>query len=218
MKYIKQIFSLILFAVLMILIISSCSDDNDSSNSDNDNLILELGNIEVGNIIKFAEYDWRILDIQDDRILIITEEIIDIRDYHNETGDITWAECSLRTYLNGEYYNNFNESEKERIIQVTNINQYETREAQDTQDYIFLLSIDEVNSYFKDDSARIANYQGEDKGWWLRSPCELGWFASYVLEDGVIMTNGTTAYYSSRENGYADDNKGIRPAMWLTIE
>ena len=99
-------------------------------------------------IIQFGEYDWRVLDVQDDRALIITEKIIDIRAYHNELTDITWADCDLREYLNGEFYNNFNANDKARIIQVTNSNHYNywyrLEGGLDTDDHIFLLSLDEV--------------------------------------------------------------------------
>ncbi len=63
---------------------------------------------EIGSIISFGYYNWRVLDIQNNAALIITEEIIEQRAYHDTYKDITWADCSLRKYLNGEFYDKFN--------------------------------------------------------------------------------------------------------------
>ena len=53
----------------------------------------------INDIITFGKYNWQLLDIKDDRALIITKDIIDLRWYHNDFVDITWADCELRTYL-----------------------------------------------------------------------------------------------------------------------
>jgi hypothetical protein len=60
--------------------------------------------MQIGDILSFGSYKWRVLDIQNDTALIITEEIIEQRPYHDRYVDITWADCELRKYLNGEFY------------------------------------------------------------------------------------------------------------------
>ncbi len=42
-----------------------------------------------GNINKFSSYNWQVLDITDGRALIITEDIIELRWYHNEFVDFS---------------------------------------------------------------------------------------------------------------------------------
>ena len=76
--------------------------------------------MKTGDKIKFSRYEWRVLDIQENAALIITEEVIERRPYHNILMDITWADCDMRKYLNGEFYDKFTENEKSRIITVTN--------------------------------------------------------------------------------------------------
>jgi len=44
-------------------------------------------------IIIFGNYKWRVLDIKDDRALIITENIIELRWYHNDFVHTTWEIC-----------------------------------------------------------------------------------------------------------------------------
>lgn len=56
------------------------------------------------NKLTFGEYEWRILDIKEDKNLILKEEVIDLPDYHNKSVDITWKDCDLRRFLNSEFY------------------------------------------------------------------------------------------------------------------
>lgn len=117
--------------------------------------------MQVGDKILFGSYDWRVLDIKNDRALIITECIIEQRPYHEAYKNITWADCSLRKYLNGEFYDIFSTVDKTRIIPVLNKNfnnqWYGTNGGADTQDSIFLLSLDEVCQYFGDSTLKLYN-------------------------------------------------------------
>ena len=117
--------------------------------------------MQVGDKISFGSYDWRVLNIQNNTALIITECIIEQRAYHDAYKDITWADCSLRKYLNGEFYNKFNATDKSRIISVTNKNLdnqwYGSKGGADTQDSIFLLSIEVVCKYFGDSRSKLQN-------------------------------------------------------------
>ena len=76
--------------------------------------------MKIEDKIQFGEYIWRVLTIQRNTALIITDKIIEQRSYHNEYVDITWEDCSLRKYLNTEFYNRFSDEEKERIVPVIN--------------------------------------------------------------------------------------------------
>lgn len=62
--------------------------------------------MQVGDKIVFDRYEWCILDIQNNTALTITEDIVEQRAYHNIYKDTTWADCELRKYLNGEFYDN----------------------------------------------------------------------------------------------------------------
>ena len=86
---------------------------------------------------------------------------------------------------------------------------YGTAGGNDTEDNIFLLSIDEANKYFKSDDERIANYDGEAAWWWLRSPGYDGSNAAYVNRGGNVDYFGD---YVSH------DDIAIRPALWINLE
>lgn len=59
--------------------------------------------MDIGDIIRFGNYEWKVLDIQGNKALIITKEIIDQMPYHNKHEAVTWETSSLRDYLNNDY-------------------------------------------------------------------------------------------------------------------
>ena len=190
--------------------------------------------MKKGDRITFGNYNWRVLNIKDGRILIITEDIIEQRWYNNEFVDITWAECKLRNYLNNEFYNKFNQDEKARIIAVTNNNPdnpwFKTKGGNDTTDKIFLLSLEEVCEYFgssenllnkgsqkwliddENNEKRQAKF-GNIYHWWrLRSPGYYSRTASSINSNGNVYVRGNGVYGRPRDGG------GVRPALWLKLE
>jgi len=193
---------------------------------------------QVGDVIQFGGRDWRVLDVQSDRILIITEHLIENRPYHSDNRNGTiWANGDLRLYLNGEFYHSFSADDRARIVAVTNQNldnQWAgTSGGGSTFDNIFLLSIDEVVRYFGDSGqfqtgisneeywisdeynanrmAFHADSVGGNLGdvWWLRSPGQSITRATIVTSDGVIDGYGIS---------YTDVYRyGVRPALWLSL-
>jgi len=81
-----------------------------------------MSEINIGSTVPFGGYEWRILDIQGKAVLILTEHMIGQHPYHHCAGDVTWADCALRNYLNGEFYHKFTAAEQSRIIPVVNRN------------------------------------------------------------------------------------------------
>lgn len=200
--------------------------------------------MQAGDIISFGSYDWRVLDIQHNTALIITEYIIEQRAYHDAYKDITWADCALRRYLNGEFYGQFPAADQSRIIPVLNGNLdnhwYGTNGGAETQDSIFLLSMEEVVcKYFGDSSAKLFNpgknqrywFERKDENngrrtarlednkriwwWWLRSPGRVGIKAVYIHGDGNIGIQGNNILKGNISDGKCTG--GVRPALWLKL-
>lgn len=200
--------------------------------------------MQVGDKIEFGNYEWRVLDIQNNTALIITEYIIEQGRYHDVYKDITWADCSLRKYLNGEFYDKFTTADKSRIVPVTNKNPdnhwYGTKGGEDTRDNILILSLEEVTcQYFGDSSSKLYNpkknqrywFERKDENnskriarlkgvewstwWWIRTPGRVGVKAVYIHGDGNIGIQGNNIL-----KGNISDGKclgGIRPALWLRL-
>lgn len=64
-------------------------------------------NIKIGSIIEFGSYPyeadgtvapikWRVLDVKENKALLITDKGIDCKKYNEEEVDITWETCTLR--------------------------------------------------------------------------------------------------------------------------
>ena len=190
----KKILTLLL-ALIMMLALVACGGNGDSSGNGDDSGITppadneappeppppppeppeppptppqeEAPSVAVGSVIPFGDFDWLVLDVQDDRMLIITKDIIAMRQYHpfDEINwdtfwnnpfmlSITWAESDIRQYLNDEFINRFSAEDMAQIIEttvVTNDNPwFGTAGGEDTTDRIFLLSLEEVLQYFGD--------------------------------------------------------------------
>ena len=194
-------------------------------------------NVRVGDIITFGRYEqdnnldngpepieWQVLDVQDGRALVISKYALDKKRYNEKSESMTWETSTLRKWLNGEFYNSaFNSSEQGTILQVINENpdnsRYGTKGGSQTQDRIFLLSIDELNKYFSSIEARkcqVTEYAKEKKAlvmygtslWWLRSPGHDDLRASSVNIPGRVNLSG---------NNVDDYRIDVRPAFWLNL-
>jgi len=127
---------------------------------DSDVIVPDVMFVEIGKSIMFSDYQWIVLDIKGGKALILTQGTIECRPYNETLEEVTWATCTVRTYLNGEFYNKFSNADKARIIETNIINQnnqwYGTPGGENTTDKIFLLSLEEVVLYFGD-SGQLAN-------------------------------------------------------------
>ena len=157
--------------------------------------------------------EWIVLAREGDKALLLSKDCIEERPFHEELKPVTWETCSLRSYLNGPWYEaTFSEEEKAKIL-TTKEDNADSRECGTSGEYysedkVFLLSINEVEQYFYYDHDRIAEFNGESHEWWLRSPGNAGCVA-VVRRDGRIYSVGwevDTAY------------GGIRPAIWIKLE
>lgn len=206
-----------------------------------------IADSRIGSIIAFGPYKWRILDRRQDRMLIISEGMVTQLPFNDRAGGVTWADSFIRRYLNQEFYHQFSETEKVKILSIMNKNHnnqwYNSDGGKDTEDYIFLLSIEEVIcKYFGDSRKNLENpspkqrywFQRKDENnvkrqarlhdqswwWWLRSPGRDNKRAVYIHGDGNIgiQGNGTYRYSSKTIHPLTGENHGgVRPALWLKI-
>ena len=138
-KYTTTLAVLICITLLMV----SCSNPEPS-----------IDRPSIGSTVEFAGYEWRVLDVQGNRALIITENIVITRAFHETAEDVTWATSDIRQYLNGEFFDSFSATDHARIAETTlanNDNEWlGTPAGASTTDKIFLLSIEEVVQHFGD--------------------------------------------------------------------
>jgi hypothetical protein len=171
-----------------------------------------LFNPQIGDLMTFAGYFWYVLDIQDGRALLMSEDILLESVYHTAMTHVTWEKSAIRDYLNGSFYQAmFSEEQKARIVQTRLVNSDNpddgTTGGNDTDDNVFLLSLEETHRYLSWHQLQAVNSDGSVVGWWLRSPGGSGDTAAIVLSDGFIASFGDAV----------DGVRGIRPALWLTL-
>jgi len=71
--------------------------------------------LETGDVIKFGDCDWCVLDIQGEWAMVFLDAPGETMPFHdgviNKDG-ITWENCTLRHYLNNEFYDSLGERDK----------------------------------------------------------------------------------------------------------
>ena len=227
--------TLFLLALAMLLCLAGCKDKK-PKRPDMD----ALRAAEVGSYIYFGAYEqdnkestgkedieWLVLDKQEDKMLVISRYGLDCQRFHNERAAVTWETCSLRGWLNGEFYETAFIPEEKNVIGTSLVTaeanmRYYTPAGNDTTDHVFLLSIDEANRYFLDDFDREivgtpycceqGAYKDPDYGtcmWWLRSRGFDSSQAVYVNTDGGVIYSGDFVHFV---------RNAVRPAMWINLK
>ena len=146
----------------------------------------------IGSIYKFSDIDWIVLDLQCNKALLLSEKILEYRKFDSSVN--IWEQSEINKYLNGEFYNKLNDRAK-------------------IEGNIFLLSVDEVKKYFKDDTSRIAKHSNKTNIfagaplWWLRSKGLYGFDVASVSSNGIVASSGASVSAVG----------GVRPALWLNI-
>ena len=156
---------------------------------------------------------WRVLDVEKNKALIISNDVVAGLSYHDSYLRKTkWDNCNLREWLNTYFYNNyFTSAERARIVQNKTVNKsnpnYNTPGCKTTLDNVFLLSCDEVNQYFTHYTNEPLNNM---RTWWLRTPGQGEGFAAYVLEVNSEMNIDYGGYFCTNVCG-------VRPVMWIKL-
>ena len=205
------------------------------------NLTRNVGEWEIIPIGKYASkikdtgtatLEWQVLAREGSKALVTTVKVIDTKPFDNEHSTTTWADSTIRQWLNGSFYENtFTDYEKQYIFDSEVVNRsnsvYNTDSGVDTVDKVFLLSEDEVKSYFSltniteraakpsgyaktvDGSEIIWSQKTLNGNYWLRTIGEDNTKATYLRYDGATITAGDDI--TSMKNG-------VRPAMWVDAD
>lgn len=166
---------------------------------------------------------WTVLAIEEGRMLLVSEKVLDAKAYHTERTPATWENATLRTWLRDVFTPAaFSAEDAAKLLSVTLSNpdngKHGTDGGKDTTDKVFLLSADEVEKYLTTQALRLAKptaYAKVNDVWtqdtgdaysWLRSP-------GGTSEHAMILHGGGAALFGE----YADSaTVGVRPAIWVT--
>ena len=186
----------------------------DSIVSLNDEGYVEFGHYEQDNNSSNGPepIEWKILDESENGKLLISRYVLDNVSYNNEYKEVTWETCTLRSWLNNEFYNSaFNIEEQLLIPSVDNENNDLVAEGgNNTDDKVFCLSLDEAAKYYNFTYDQYA-YFGFCKDM-ITEP------TAYAKERGVwtkvLSKDDNNIDYAEAPKGYIDGCIGKTGAAW----
>ena len=236
----------------------SCEFETAAPNCEDGQIAL-LGNcVSEGDFVRFGHYiqsesgsvpeplEWKILKIEEERVLLITKYVIDGKAFNHEYPlvsdykkhpSVTWSNSDVRAWLNGLGDNAsdnfiksaFYEIELNRIKQVTNINsvysKYDYYSGDDTEDSVFLLSFADAEIYFSNQSSRIAlptPYVNKHTDVFISSydcapgECAASWWLRNHGDYGKASDVFPDGLINDNVGESMLDIGGIRPALWLS--
>ncbi len=170
---------------------------------------------------------WKVLAKKDNKLLLISRNVLDCQPFNKGGGRVTWETCSLRKWLNEVFLREAFTEEETRmicteIVKADKNPEYDAvNQGEDTDDKVFMLSVQEAKDYFTDDAERVGEatryvvkkkpryFRETDRKckWWLRT---LGRSnnVSNISPDGLIYEFG---------NYVTKEDTGIRPAIWVDL-
>ena len=194
-----------------------------------------FGNYYQSNSSTKEPIKWRVLSVNGNDAFLLADQTLDAKPYNEECENVTWATCTLRTWLNNTFLNTaFTSAEQAAIKNTTVVNddnpKYGTEGGENTTDKVYILSIAEASNtaygfngefhaysetreakntaYAKECGACTSTNTGyEGNGdWWLRSPGYVSLYASNVNDSG---RGGSLSV------DYGGD--AVRPALHLNL-
>ena len=178
---------------------------------------------EAGDIVSYGTYPqtyaieslrtkaitWKILsvDTTNSRMLVISENILE-KGKHFDENSSAYSGSDIQIYLKGDFISTYGLSDV-NMCNVDVTTAIETTTVGSGDDKVFLLSNTEAknSSYFADNAARVAYYDGTSWCWTLRTAQGSG--NVYCVGNNIGSTGGFI--------GYNSDNNGLRPAFWVNL-
>lgn len=157
---------------------------------------------------------WEVVSEENGRMLVVSRYILDFQHYNNTKSHVTWEECTLRAWLNGDFIDTaFTEEERAQILSVTLTNpdnSYSDADCgNDTEDQVFCLSVDEIFENFEynqwDEEYEDGHFQ-----------VLLTEATPYAIAQGVIPREISSSDYSENLTsfGYTEDSLGVNSGYW----
>lgn len=169
---------------------------------------------EAGEEYRYFVYEplnWRILNETDDQILLLSDQVIDCRYYHNMKEAAAWMDSDLYQWLNG-YFLETALGDKADMIQETPIGK------------VFLLDTDQLNRYLLmqpdysvDDVRTACTPYARCMGAYSTSTGDAWWYLRYEENEEFTLRTGSMDGVSISGIMAHGENigTGIRPAVLI---
>ena len=210
----------------------------------------------VGNYVTFGEYpqttagedmtpiEWLVLARNGNKALLISRYGLDAQPYNTDYTSVTWETCTLRTWLNGTFYNKAFSSAEQAAILTTSVDNSQnqcfslwgTSGGNNTQDKVFLLSYAKANKYFGVEYWKNTGATDNVKSRVAPTPYAIAQGAytssSNMTADSNVAgwwwlrspgSYRSSAAYVSPDGSLRDHNvdygsASVRPALWVNVE
>ena len=153
---------------------------------------------------KLEEITWLVLEIRNGKALLVSESILDYKQMHSESVEITWKDTDLRNWLNGEFYNSaFGKLHQKDIVET------ET----ECVDKVFILDSSKSKSAIVLRDCASTKYASGKSIYTLytwtssNSKAQSDCFA-YIYKNNVCEYSELSVQFEF----------GVRPAIWVAIE
>ena len=191
--------------------------------------------------------EWRVLSVDGTTAYVMSDKILDCRQYIDEYKKVNWEDSDLRNWLNGDFYNTaFNATEKDAIKGSTVYNRlgdaYVTDAGEVVQEKVVLLSeADAINVAYGfehnlgeydqilESTTRIAKLTDYAKknccglGDWNdenRNDCGrwwLSWTSSYTNSASAVGSDGTAGSSGGDDGDFVYFKNGVRPTLRIDL-
>lgn len=153
--------------------------------------------LKIGDEFELADINWKILDITDAGYMCIGDSLGN-KIFDDNSNN--WNKSSLRTYLNGEFYEKVAKeigednifAFKRDLLSLDGMEEYG-----ESDDFVSLLTVDEYRKYRK----HIPNYE---QWWWLITP----WSTPCNNYESTVTVVSPSGFFFNFNCGF---NFGVRP-------
>ncbi|MBR6186493.1 MAG: leucine-rich repeat protein [Clostridia bacterium] len=202
--------------------------------------------VKKGDYVTFGKYEqdgdegngkedieWLVLDVQGGKALLISRCALDVKPYESDSfkENLSWETCSLREWLNGEFFSAAFSAEEQAAIPAVKVScaaeedlGWSPQKGNDTQDQVYLLSISEARDYFASYEERMCvptayawrwgypeeYFDAEGKAtvrWWTRS----------LDEDRAGRIDLDGDYDNSNVPYDVTNICWVRPVIWVSL-
>ena len=178
---------------------------------------------------------WRVLSVDGDDAFLLADKNLDNQIYHTTESYVSWETCYLREWLNYAFLYSAFSTEEQNAIRLTSVYtppQYSYEKACTTEDYVYLLSLDEVQNPdygfdcevshdIKKRESRNTQFANNRGGWSSTTDAYLGNGCWWLRKGGPSKMTPIITSFGATEKGfnyYVNDEKPvIRPVIHINL-
>ena len=198
-----------------------------------------------GNTDNGAEpIDWIVIADDGDHLLLLSEKVLEQKEFNDQYTETSWETCTLRTWLNGDFYNAaFNDEEKSIILDYPTVAGDVSAVTSDVSDKVFLLSEGEAEAYIGAEEGTPGNKlcskvttRAINAGVWYITEdyydlfgfkakgfsdemigCGNWWLRTNGKDATRVMDVGASGIIRTTGHEAASHQDGVRPAIYIQI-